>query len=182
MIDLGTPAPEFNLPAVNPDVDDAGDTHRSLSDYAGAKALVVVFICNHCPYVKAIEDRLLALARSFAERGVQFIGICSNDAEHYPDDSFERLAERAKERDYPFPYLHDESQEVARAYDAACTPDFYVFDSSRKLCYRGRLDDGRPGQEPTTSELADALEQYVSTGEITVEQLPSIGCGIKWIE
>jgi peroxiredoxin len=180
MIELGTAAPDFELPAVNPDVDEAGDGSRKYDDYAQAKAVVVVFMCNHCPYVKTIEDRLLDLAREMHERGIQFIGICSNDAAKYPDDAFERLAERATERNYPFPYLHDESQDVARAFGAACTPDFFVFDSDRKLCYRGRLDDGRPGTTPTTSDLKDALDQYLTSGHITVEQLPSIGCGIKW--
>jgi peroxiredoxin len=180
MIPLGTEAPAFELPAVNPDVDDRGGETRSLEDYADREAVVVVFMCNHCPYVKTIEDRLLALARDMQARGVQFIGISANDAERYQDDSPEALASRAREKGYPFPYLYDESQEVARAYDAACTPDFYVFDRDRTLVYRGRLDDGTPGRPQTTNELRDALDQLLTTGEITVDQVPSIGCSIKW--
>jgi peroxiredoxin len=182
MVPLGTEAPIFDLPAVNPGVDDRGGATRSLDDYSDRAAIVIAFICNHCPYVQTIEDRLLELAREMHPRGVQFIGICSNDPERYPDDGFEALAERTRQKNYPFPYLHDETQSVARAYDAVCTPDFFVYDADRKLVYRGRLDDGRPGQEPTTSELRDALHQLLEAGEITTEQHPSMGCNIKWKE
>lgn len=180
MVPLGTRAPAFSLPTVNPEVDNRGDGHRSLDDYADRSAVVVAFICNHCPYVQTIEDRLLDLAREMQPRGVQFIGICSNDAERYPDDSPQAMAERAREMDYPFPYLHDETQEVARTYHAVCTPDFFVFDQHRELVYRGRLDDGRPGQEPSTAELHDALDELMRTGQISSEQVPSMGCNIKW--
>ena len=180
MIDLGTEAPPFELPAVNPDVDDRGGDTRSLSDYEDREAIVVVFMCNHCPYVQTIEDRLLRLARDMQARGVQFIGICSNDPDRYPDDRPEALASRAREKDYPFPYLHDASQEVARAYDAACTPDFFVFGRDRTLVYRGRLDDGTPRRPQTTTDLRDALDELLASGEITTEQIPSIGCSIKW--
>jgi len=182
MIELGTLAPQFTLPAANPGVDAAGDSMRSLSDYHDALAVVVVFMCNHCPYVKTIEKRLLVLANEMQPKGVQFIGICSNDAERYPEDSFDNMRDRALSRAYPFPYLHDESQEIAQAYSAVCTPDFFVFDGDRKLCYRGRLDDGRPNIDPTTNDLRDALIEFLDSGSITVEQLPSMGCGIKWKE
>jgi peroxiredoxin len=182
MVPLGTAAPAFDLPAVNPGVDDRGGASRALEDYADREILVVAFLCNHCPYVQTIEERLLDLAREMAPRGVQFIGICSNDAERYPDDSFEALASRADEKDYPFPYLHDESQDVARAYEAVCTPDFFVYDRDRRLAYRGRLDDGTPGRDQTTSELRDALEALLAGRRPNDEQIPSIGCNIKWRE
>lgn len=181
MMELGHPAPDFSLPAANPDVDDRGDKTRSLGDYGDAEALVVVFMCNHCPYVKHIEDALLEVAREYQDQGVQFLGICSNDPERYPEDSFEHMAERAQEKDYPFPYLQDESQEVAQAYEAACTPDFYVFDEDRTLVYRGRFDETRPdGGEPHGGDLRRALDELLDTGEVTMKQSPSMGCNIKW--
>lgn len=181
MMELGRSAPEFSLPAANPDVDDRGGDHRSLDDYADAEVLVVVFMCNHCPYVKHVEEELLEVAREYEARGVQFIGVCSNDPERYPDDSFESMAERARAKDYPFPYLQDETQEVAQAYEAACTPDFYVFDADRTLVYRGRFDETRPDQgEPHGGDLRQALDELLETGEVTMEQKPSMGCNIKW--
>jgi peroxiredoxin len=183
MMELGRPAPSFELPAANPDVDDRGGDTRALSDYDDADALVVAFLCNHCPYVKHVEDELLAVAREYQERGAQFVGICSNDAENYPDDSFENMAERARAKTYPFPYLQDESQAVAQAYEAACTPDFYVFDADRRLVYRGRFDDTRPdGEEPHGGDLRQALDELLDDGEVTMEQKPSMGCNIKWKE
>ena len=183
MMELGRTAPSFELPAANPDVDDRGGDTRSLDDYADAEALVVVFLCNHCPYVKHIEDELLAVARAYQERGVQFVGICSNDAERYPDDSFDSMAERARAKDYPFPYLQDESQEIARTYEAACTPDFYVFDADRELVYRGRFDETRPNNgEPHGGDLRQALDELLDDGTVTIEQKPSMGCNIKWKE
>jgi len=183
MMELGRTAPPFELPAANPDVDDRGGDTRSLDDYADAEALVVVFLCNHCPYVKHIEDELLAVARAYQERGVQFVGICSNDAERYPDDSFDSMAERARAKDYPFPYLQDESQEVAQTYEAACTPDFYVFDADRELVYRGRFDETRPNDgEPHGGDLRQALDELLDDGTVTIEQKPSMGCNIKWKE
>ena len=177
MLSLGTAAPPFRLPAANPDV--AGET-VSLDDVAADGPLVVVFTCNHCPYAVHVEDRLIRQARDWAGRGVRTVAISSNDAEAYPADSFENMAERAAEEDFPFPYLYDETQEVARAYDAACTPDFYLFDADRRLVYRGRLDDGRPGREPTTTDLDDAVSELLETGAVTVQQAPSMGCNIKW--
>ena len=180
MIQLGTSAPAFDLPAVNPDVDDRGGERRSLDDYADARVLAVVFMCNHCPYVKQVEDRLINLARAYRDRGVQFVGISSNDVEAYPEDAPEAMAARARQKGYPFPYLFDESQEVARAYGAVCTPDYFVYGPDRTLIYRGRLDDGRPGMEPTTTDLKDALDVYLQEGRILEEQIPSMGCNIKW--
>ena len=180
MVPLGTAAPGFDLPTANPSVDNHDGATRRLEDYADAEALVVVFICNHCPYVHAVEDRLVALAEDYAARGVAVVGISSNDAEAYPEDSFEEMTERAEAKSYPFPYLYDESQAVARAYDAVCTPDFFVYDRDRRLAYRGRLDDGRPGQEATTSDLRDALDALLDTGSVPGEQMPSMGCSIKW--
>ncbi|PSQ97868.1 MAG: thioredoxin family protein [Bacteroidetes bacterium SW_9_63_38] len=181
MMKLGQAAPSFTLPAANPDVDDRGGDERSLSDYDDAEGVVVVFMCNHCPYVKHVEDELLAVAREYQEQDVQFIGICANDPEEYPDDSFEAMAERADEKEYPFPYLQDESQEVAKAYEAACTPDFYVFDAERTLVYRGRFDDTRPDHgEPHGEDLRQALDEVPASGTVTMEQKPSMGCNIKW--
>jgi peroxiredoxin len=181
MTELGTPAPSFELPTTNPKADDLHGGVRRLSDYDDADALVIVFMCNHCPYVKHIEDALLDTAREYQDRGVQFIGICSNDPEKYPDDSFERMAERALEKDYPFPYLHDESQEVAREYGAVCTPDFFVYDADRELAYRGRFDETRPKKgEAHGGDLRQALDDLLADGEVHHEQHPSMGCNIKW--
>jgi peroxiredoxin len=181
MMDLGTQAPDFSLPIANPDVDESEGDHRALDDYDDAEALVVVFMCNHCPYVKHVEDALVDVAGTYQEKGVQFVGICSNDPENYPDDDFEHMAERAEEKGYPFPYLQDESQDVARAYSAACTPDFFVFDDDRELVYRGRFDDTRPDGDPATGEdLTAALDQLLEDGEVATDQKPSMGCNIKW--
>ena len=162
-IPLGTAAPTFRLPVANPAADGRDGDTRSLDDYADAPALLVAFICNHCPYVHEIEPRLIALAKEKAPGGLQVVAISSNDARQYPADSFENMAARAEAQGYPFPYLYDETQEVARAYQAACTPDFFLFDGDRRLVYAGRMDDGRPtrpsrdGQHVTTHELADAV-------------------------
>ena len=181
MLELGTSAPAFTLPAANPQVDERGGDTRSLSDYDDAEAVVIVFMCNHCPYVKHIEEALVDVATEYQARGVQFIGICSNDAERYPDDSFGKMAERAEEKGYPFPYLQDETQEVAREYKAACTPDLYVFDDERSLVYRGRFDETRPqGETAHGNDLRQALDELLDKGDITMEQKPSMGCNIKW--
>ncbi len=181
MMDLGVDAPSFDLPAVNPDVDGHGGTQRSLDDFAGADVLVVVFTCNHCPYAKHVEDPLIRIASNYAEKGVAFVAISSNDPSQYPDDSFDSMRRRAREKDYSFPYLFDETQETARAYGAVCTPDFFVFDADRKLAYRGRFDDTNPSRGTATgSDLTTAIDQLLEKGEVTIEQRPSMGCNIKW--
>ncbi|WP_456430007.1 thioredoxin family protein [Rhodocaloribacter sp.] len=178
----GMKAPAFDLPAANPPEDDPERRNHTLDDFADAEALVVVFMCNHCPYVVHIEDALIDVAKTYRPKGVAFVGISANDAEAYPQDSFEKMAERAREKGYPFPYLYDESQEVAKAYGATCTPDLYVFDRDRKLVYHGRFDATRPRQGMTAdgSDLRRALDELLETGPVTMEQLPSMGCNIKW--
>jgi peroxiredoxin len=172
--ELGARCPDFRLPAVD------GKTY-ALGDFAGKPVLVVTFICNHCPYVKAVEDRLIRLAREFEPRGVQFVAICSNDADNYPDDAFDRLAARWRERGYGFPYLHDEAQDVARDFGAVCTPDIFVYDGERRLAYRGRIDDSwKDESRVTRRELAQALEALVGGQRPAREQRPSMGCSIKW--
>jgi peroxiredoxin len=170
----GTRCPDFRLPAVD------GKTYAR-DDFAKAPVLVVMFICNHCPYVQAVEDRLIALNRSFGPRGVQFVGVCSNDAVTYPDDAFDQLAARWREKNYGFPYLHDESQEVARTFGAVCTPDLFVYDGDRQLAYRGRIDDSwKDPSKVTRHELAEALETLLAGNKPGREQKPSLGCSIKW--
>jgi peroxiredoxin len=173
--DLGTPAHDFRLPATD------GKTY-SLADVAGAKGTVVAFICNHCPYVKAVIDRLAADARALMQEGIGVAAICSNDAEAYPEDSFDNMKRFAKQHALPFPYLHDESQKLARAYGAVCTPDFFGYDAHRKLRYRGRLDEGRTGALPRGArrELVEAMRGIAATGTAPSEQNASMGCSIKW--
>ncbi len=175
MLPLGTKAPDFSLPNID-------GRQVSLSDFEGAPALLVVFMCNHCPYVKHVADALAQLAREYQQRGVAVVGINSNDAEQYPDDSPEKMAEEAAARGYTFPYLYDETQEVAKAYRAACTPDFYVFDKDRTLVYRGQMDDSRPdsGIPVTGADLRAALDAVLEGKPVPAEQKPSIGCNIKW--
>ncbi len=175
MLPLGTGAPAFSLP------DPKGEVH-SLADFAGAPALVVAFICNHCPYVRHIADRLAEVAARLEASGAAFVGIQSNDVASYPDDSPARMAEEAELRGYTFPYLYDETQEVARAYRAACTPDFYVFDGDRLLVYRGQFDDSRPGSKiPVTGDdLVSAVEATLRGELPSGGQTASIGCSIKW--
>ncbi|MEO0794613.1 MAG: thioredoxin family protein [Verrucomicrobiota bacterium] len=176
MLPLGTPAPEFALP----DVD--GNT-VSLAQFDGASAYVVAFICNHCPYVIHIRKDLARVAMEYHEQGVTIIGINSNDYEKYPDDSPEKMRSQIFEAGYTFPYLIDETQEVAKAYRAACTPDFYVFDRDRYLCYRGQFDESRPGNgvSVTGSDLRAALDTTLEGERILDDvQKPSIGCNIKW--
>ncbi len=172
---LGVPAPDFALPATD------GRTH-ALKDIAGEKATVIVFICNHCPYVKAVIDRLVADARVLMREGVGFAAISSNDATSYPEDSFSNMRDFAKRHDFPFPYLYDESQAVARAYGAVCTPDFFGYDRQLKLKYRGRLDEGRTSPPPPNArrELLEAMRAIAAGGEAPAEQVPSVGCSIKW--
>ncbi len=169
---LGTPAPAFDLPAT--------DGRRYKLDDFEQDALLVMFICNHCPYVKAVQGRLVALAERFGDR-CDVVAISSNDAVRYPEDSFDRMREVALEQHYPFPYLYDESQEVARAYGAVCTPDFFLYDAARVLVYRGRLDDDwQSAQNATSHDLAAAIEAVLRGEEPAAEQFPSMGCSIKW--
>ena len=176
MLPLGTQAPDFSLP------DTVSGQTRSLSELASDKATVVMFICNHCPYVLHVNDELVRLAREYTAKGVSFIAISSNDAEEYPQDGPDEMRRHAAEVGYPFPYLYDESQEVARAYDAACTPDFYVFDGDLKLAYRGRLDGSTPGNDvPLTGEdLRAALDAVLAGDTPSENQQPSMGCNVKW--
>ena len=177
MLPLGTEAPDFSL------VDVSGKT-VTLSDVAGAKAYLVMFICNHCPYVKHVADQLAKLGQEYQEQGVAVFAISSNDAAEYPDDSPEKMAEEAEQRGYTFPYLYDADQAVAKAYRAACTPDFFVFDADKKLTYRGQMDDSRPGSEiPVTGEdLTRAINAAIAGEGPLDEQKPSLGCNIKWKE
>jgi peroxiredoxin len=174
-IALGAQAPDFQLPATD------GRTY-ALSDVASAKGTVVVFIFNHCPYVKAVIGRVTADARLLMSEGVGFAAICSNDTVSYPDDSFPNMSDFAKRHDFPFPYLHDEKQDVARAYGAVCTPDFFGFDHDLKLKYRGRLDEGRTTPPPPNArrELLEAMRAIAAGGPAPANQVPSIGCSIKW--
>lgn len=175
MLPLGTPAPNFSLP------DPFGKT-VSLADFASKPALLVIFLCNHCPYVKHVADGLADLAKEYQARGVGVVGISSNDVGSHPDDSPEKMADEIKLRGYTFPYLYDESQQVAKAYRAACTPDFYVFDAQHKLAYRGQMDSSRPGSGvPVTGhDLRAALNAVLTGKPVATEQKPSIGCNIKW--
>jgi peroxiredoxin len=175
MLPLGTAAPEFKLP-------DSGGKIVGLADFAGKPALLVMFICNHCPYVKHVRSELAKLGRDFAPRGVGIVAINANDVANFPEDSPVKMAEEAIAAGYDFPYLHDESQAVARAYRAACTPDFFLFDKGRKLIYRGQLDESRPGNgiPVTGKDLRVALEALLANKPLSVEQKPSLGCNIKW--
>ena len=175
MLALGTGAPQFSLP-------DPDGKIVSLSDFEGAPALVVIFMCNHCPFVKHVAPGLADLAREYQDKGVAVVGINPNDVANYPDDSPQKMAEASEEYGYTFPYLLDESQEVAKAYRAACTPDFFVFDGDRQLVYRGQMDDSRPSLDlPVTgADLRAALNAVLDGRSVTTEQKPSIGCNIKW--
>jgi len=172
---LGTSAPEFKLPATDGKI-------YALEDVAGPRGTVIVFMCNHCPYVKAVVDRLVQAARALMAEGIGFAAICSNDAVSYPEDSFDNMRRFAKAHDFPFAYLHDESQTVARAYGAVCTPDFFGYDAERKLQYRGRLDEGRTSPPPKGArpDLVEAMRGIAKTGKGPSTQTPSVGCSIKW--
>jgi peroxiredoxin len=172
-VPLGTPCPDFRLASVD------GKT-VARDDFRDRPILVVMFICNHCPYVQAVEERIIQLAREYSPRGVQFVGICSNDPTDYPEDRPERLLERWRAKGYGFPYLVDTTQDVARAFGAVCTPDIYVFDRDRRLAYHGRIDDNwqQPGKV-TRRELAAALDALLAGRAPAREQHHSIGCSIK---
>jgi peroxiredoxin len=176
MVELGTAAPAFALPDVV-----SGQT-VSLNTFAGRKALLVMFICPHCPFVKHVQGELARLGRDYADRDVSIVAISSNDAESYPEDSPPRLKEMAEKLGFSFPFCYDESQDVARAYDAACTPDFFLFDASRKLVYRGQLDSSRPGNgiPVTGTDLRRAIDAVLSDLPVDSNQRPSLGCNIKW--
>ena len=175
--EFDTPASDFRLKATD------GKTY-ALDDIAGPNGTVVVFICNHCPYVKAVIGRLVSDAQALMAEGIGFAAICSNDAAAYPDDSFDNMQRFARIHALPFPYLHDEDQRAARAYDAVCTPDFFGFDKDRKLKYRGRLDEGRTTPPPPGArrELVEAMRAIAKGQPVPADQLPSIGCSIKWKE
>jgi peroxiredoxin len=175
MLALGTPAPDFSLP------DTEGNT-VSLSDFKDAPALLVIFMCNHCPFVKHIQDKLAELVRAYQAKGVAVVAISSNDVANYPDDSPEMMAGLADKAGFTFPYLYDETQEVAKAYCAACTPDFFLFDKNKALAYRGQMDDSRPGNDiPVTgTDLTAAVDALLEGSQVPAEQKPSIGCNIKW--
>jgi peroxiredoxin len=177
MLPLGTQAPPFSLP-------DTDSNTVQLSDFSGSKALLVIFMCNHCPYVKHVAEQLKSLTDDYMTRGLVVAAISSNDADKYPDDSLEAMATEKADRGYQFTYLYDESQQVAQAYAAACTPDFYLFDSDQRLVYRGQLDSSRPKSDtPVTGEdLRAAIDAVLEGQSPADQQTPSIGCNIKWKE
>ena len=176
MMPLGTPAPDFRLP------DTVSGREVSLADIRGEVATVVMFICNHCPYVKHVETELARLAEDYAEQPVGFVAISANDAEAYPADAPAEMKNNAQRLGFRFPYLHDESQDVARAYGAECTPDFFIFDADLKCVYRGQLDDSRPGNDAPVDgrDLRAALDALLAGKPVSADQKPSVGCNIKW--
>jgi len=174
VISLGTQAPDFSLPGVD-------EKTWTLESFADTKLLVMMFICNHCPYVKAIQDRLVDLQAEYDKKDVSLVGISSNDVNDYPEDSFEMMQKIAAEKAFNFPYLYDETQDVAKVYAAVCTPDIYVFDRERKLAYRGRLDDNwQDSENVTCRDLKMALDSLLNDEKIFFDQIPSMGCSIKW--
>lgn len=176
MLPLGTQAPSFTLPEPL-----SGEEH-SLESLKGPKATLIFFICNHCPFVKHVNPELVQLAKDYREKGVRFIAVNSNDAKEYPEDSPEEMKTTARELGYPFPYLYDASQTVAKRYRAACTPDFYLFDAALELVYRGQLDDSRPenGKPLNGSDIRAALDALLTGRAVSNTQKPSVGCNIKW--
>jgi peroxiredoxin len=176
MKELGTQAPDFELRDV------VSGRAVSRKDVAGPKGMLAMFICRHCPFVKHVQDELASIGRDYAGRGVGIVAISSNDVTSHPEDSPTKLAYQAQELKLNFPYLFDESQDVARAYDAQCTPDFFLYDGQARLVYRGQLDDSRPGSEVavTGSDLRAALDAVIAGGAVSPDQRPSIGCNIKW--
>lgn len=176
MLPLGTKAPDFNL------INVVNNQTSSLSSLKSDKGTVIMFICNHCPFVKHVQQELVNIANDYQQKGISFIAINSNDVEEYPEDSPQKMKEVAQKLQYPFPYLYDETQKIARNYQAACTPDFFVFDDNLKCVYRGQLDGSRPGNKiPVTGEdLRIALDNLLSHKPISSEQKPSMGCNIKW--
>ena len=173
--DFGWKAPGFSLPATD-------GKNYTFSDLVGPNGVVIAFICNHCPYVLAVIDRIVRDARDLSEHGVGFAAICSNDGSTHPADSFENMVKMATQKGFPFPYLHDEDQSVARSYDAVCTPDFFGFNADLELQYRGRLDASRSsaGPEDLRRDLYEAMVEVAKTGQGPRDQTPSMGCSIKW--
>ena len=176
MLPLGTKAPDFKLP------DTVSGKDVSLEDVRSDKATLIMFLCNHCPYVIHVNEEIVRIVKEYKAKGVGFVGISSNNAEKYPQDGPEKMAVHARAVGYDFPYLYDESQEVAKSYDAACTPDFYVFDGDLKLVYRGRIDGSRTGNDVLLNgaDLRAALDAVLSGTPVTAKQYPSGGCNIKW--
>lgn len=176
MLALGTPAPDFHLPDVV-----SGKT-VSLASFAGKKGLLVMFICRHCPFVVHVKEELARIGSEYGRRGIGIVAISANDAAAYPDDAPEQLKEMARQTGFTFPFCHDESQEAARAFTAACTPDFFLFDAQRELAYRGQLDSSRPGNNiPVTGhDMRAALDAVLAGKPAPADQKPSIGCNIKW--
>lgn len=176
MMPLGTVAPNFTL------IDAVTNKPVGLNDVAGEKGTVVMFICNHCPFVKHVNSELVRVANDYRVTGFGFVAISSNDVEKYPQDSPQKMWELARKENYPFPYLYDATQEVAKAYDAACTPDFYLFDGDLKLVYRGQLDNSRPGNGIPVNgrDLREALDNILNNNPQRKDQKPSVGCNIKW--
>ena len=170
---LGSRAPDFDLPGVD-------GRRYSLASFAGRPVLVVVFSCNHCPYVVAYEDRMVSIQGDYASRGVQFVAINSNDDRAYPEDSFSNMVKRSKEKGFNFPYLRDESQKVVGAYGGVCTPHVFAFDKGRRLRYRGRIDDSKEPSQVTTHDLRNALDDLVAGREVRVPDTRPFGCSIKW--
>ena len=179
MINLGTKAPEFSLPNTNPNFDADNVT---LSEFESLSGVVIAFICNHCPFVGHIKSAFTEFAAEYQKKGLAVIAISSNDVSTYPNDGPDEMAQDAVRYGYGFPYLYDESQEVARAYEAACTPDLYLFDSNFELVYRGQFDDSRPGNgvPVTGKDLRAAADMLLASGSVSPDQKPSIGCNIKW--
>jgi peroxiredoxin len=174
MLELGTPAPAFRLPDLHGKV-------TVLEDFQQARGLVVAFICAHCPFVKHVRGEFARFAREYQPKGIAVVAINSNDTQAYPQDGPQGMAEEARSAGYTFPYLLDETQSVAKAYQAACTPDFFLFDGRRKLVYRGQFDDSRPGRgTPTGADLRSACDALLAGSPVSTQQRPSIGCNIKW--
>ncbi len=176
MMNLGTKAPTFNLP------DTISGENKDLESLKGEEGTLVYFTCNHCPYVIHVNDEILRLAHEYQDKGINFVAISSNDIVNYPQDGPDKMKELAEELKFPFPYLYDESQEVAKAYDAACTPDFYLFNAESELYYRGRIDGSRPGNGVPLSgdDLRSAMEDLLAKKSAPEKQYPSAGCNIKW--
>ncbi|WP_422355016.1 thioredoxin family protein [Roseivirga pacifica] len=176
MLPLGTQAPDFSL------FDTISGKTVSLNELKSDKATVVMFICNHCPFVKHVDVGIVALAKDYQTKGVAFIAISSNDVQNYPQDGPDLMKEEAEKVGYSFPYLYDETQDVAKAYDAACTPDFYIFDAEMKCAYRGQLDGSRPGNgvPVTGSDMRAVLDEILDGKPVSAQQIPSLGCNIKW--